>query len=197
MPDAMPAAQPKPPPPAGLPPTRRWSLLGGLALLTVAAAAVHHQAAAPGADTVDVSETTRRIAGLAAAGPLPLSQVGQADMTHALSASELPAGDSSALAADASAGRVRLVWLSLYDSDVEDGDVAEIRSGGFSRAVRLTKAPVAIAVPVGPDNTITVAGLVDGGGGGVTVGLVLPGGPLPLPPLSVGQTLRLPIGRPR
>jgi hypothetical protein len=87
-----------------------------------------------------------------------------------------------------------MVSLSVYDSDVEDGDVAEIRSGGFSQIVTLTKAPITLAVPVGPDNQISIAGLVDGGGGGVTVGLILPSGPFPLPPLSVGQSFRLPVG---
>lgn len=177
-------------------PSRRWALLGSLALLTAAAAAVHYKAAMQVPDDVDPAESARRSAALLALGPLPLRAVATAEIPTALAAAGLAPGDAGTLAADVSAGRVRLVWLSLYDSDVEDGDVAEIRSGGFSQVVRLTKASVAIAVPVGADNTIIIAGLVDGGGGGVTVGVALPSGPVPLPPLSVGQALRLPVGRP-
>ena len=179
-------------PPVGQP-SRRWAMLGAAALLTGAAAAVHYRAANPGPDEVDPAEAARRLDALNALGALPLAAVPAGDMAAALAASGLPASGVTAVMADAAAGRVRIVLLSLFDSDVEDGDVAEIRSGGWSRVVRLARAPVALAVPVGADNTISVAGLVDGGGGGVTVGLVLPSGPLPLPPLSVGQVLRLPV----
>ncbi len=172
--------------------SRRWAMLGAVAVLTGAAAAVHFQAAAPGPDEVGAAEAARRSAALAALGPLPL--VAPSDAAAALARSGLSATDANSLAAEAGAGRVRVVSLSVFDSDAEDGDVAEIRSAGFSQAVRLTKAPIALAVPVGPDSAISIAGLVDGGGGGVTVGLVLPSGPVPLPPLSVGQVLRLPVG---
>lgn len=174
--------------------SRRWALLGATAVLAAAAAAVRFRAAAPGPDEVDAAEATRRGIALAALGPLPLAQVALNNVATAFGGSGLSSGESNTLAADAKAGRVRVVLLSVYDSDVEDGDVVEIRGSGFSQIVRLTKAPVAVAVPVGPDNTISLAGLVDGGGGGVTVGLILPSGPFPLPPLSVGQVLRLPVG---
>lgn len=176
-------------------PSRRWVLLGAVALLIGAAATVHFRAAAPRPDAVEAAEAARRIMALVTLGPLPLIQVAPGDVPAVLAAAGgMPPDDAGTLAADAAAGRVRVVSLSVFDSDVEDGDVAEIRSGGFSQTVRLTKAPVTLAVPVGADGVISVTGLADGGGGGVTVGLALPGGPLPLPPLSVGQTLHLPVG---
>jgi hypothetical protein len=88
---------------------------------------------------------------------------------------------------------VRLVWLSLYDSDAEDGDAVLIRSGTFTHSMVLTHAPVAVPIPVVDGAAVTITGTVDGGGGGVTVGMVTPQGPLPLPPLSVGQTITLPL----
>ena len=174
--------------------SRRWVMLGAVAVLTGAVAAVHFRAAVPTPDEVDAAEVARRGAALAAAGPLPLGQIAASDAAAALVEIGLSAADTTTLTANVTAGRVRLVRLSVFDSDVEDGDVAEIRSAGFRQVVPLTRAPIVLAVPVGPDNTIEIAGLVDGGGGGVTVGLVLLNGPLPLPPLSVGQVLRLPIG---
>jgi hypothetical protein len=34
--------------------------------------------------------------------------------------------------------RARLVWITLWDTDVEDGDVVRIDSQGYSRTIRLT-----------------------------------------------------------
>jgi hypothetical protein len=144
-------------------------------------------------DNVDAAETARRAGLLAAAGSIALPPVAPHDIAAAADQLGLPAAARQALLADAESQRVRLVWLSLYDSDAEDGDVVDITTSGFSYRLRLTRKPVAIAVPLAPGARIQLTGAIDGGGGGVTVGVIAPGGPLPLPPLSVGQTIDLPV----
>lgn len=188
----IPALQPSPVQPGPSPgATRRAAALGAVAVVLAGAAGLRWGAAAP--DAVPASEALARAARLASFGPLPLAAVPPGESAGAVQAMGLPAAEQAALLADAGAGRVRLVWITLYDSDAEDGDVAEVASAGWSRTVPLWHAPVRVAVPVGPDQTISLTGVVDGRGGGVTVGLVLPSGLVPLPPLSVGQTLRLPV----
>lgn len=155
---------------------------------------MHLGALGPPADQVLYEAAQRRAASLAQLGTIGLPSVAAgAETEAALDALGLPAPDRARLAQDAQAGAVRLVWLELYDSDAEDGDAVEIRSGGFRRSVRLTQAPVRVGVPLAADGAaVTLTGAVDGGGGGVTVGILLNGAPLPLPPLSVGQSITLP-----
>lgn len=178
--------------PAHARPTRRLALLGAVGLGVAGVAALRWQvAAAP--DAVRPVEAQARAAAFTSLGPAPLDAVPPGQAAAVVGAMDLPLADQAALLGEARAGRVQLVWLTLHDSDAEDGDVVEVRSAGFTRTVPLFHAPVRIAVPVGPDAMILLTGTVDGRGGGVTVGLVLPSGPAPLPPLSVGQTLRLPV----
>ncbi len=149
---------------------------------------------AAGADNVPPAKAQARAAHMARFGPLPLRVVQPGQAGAVAQEAGLPPAEQAALLADVQGGRAQLVWLTLYDSDAEDGDVAELRSAGFSRIVPLARAPVTLAVPVGPDRTILLIGSIDGGGGGITAGVVLPSGPVPLPPLSVGQSIRLPVG---
>jgi hypothetical protein len=85
----------------------------------------------------------------------------------------------------------RLVWITLWDTDVEDGDVVRLESGGYSRTVVLTKRGVTFAVPVPADGFLTVTGIKDGDGGGITVGLASGAARAVFPIMSTGQSLRL------
>jgi len=89
--------------------------------------------------------------------------------------------------------RVRLAWLTLWDSDVEDGDVVRIDSEGYSRIVVLTKSPVTFAVPIPSTGTINVTGIRDGDGGGITAGIASGSSKVVLPVMSVGQVLGLKV----
>jgi len=89
------------------------------------------------------------------------------------------------------AKRVRLAWVSLWDTDAEDGDIVRIESQGYARTVRLTKAPVTIAIPVPSDGVIKVVGVSDGDGGGITVGLGSGAAQAVFPIMSDGQVLGL------
>jgi hypothetical protein len=145
-------------------------------------------------DQVSPDEIARRAAMLSTLQPLKEAEVSPSGREAAIVAMKLPPPQEQALATDVANGRRRLVWMSLFDSDAEDGDVVTVSSGGLSQTLRLTKAPVAIALPAPDNGFVRMTGTVDGGGGGVTVGIVGPLGPMPLAVLSVGQTISVPVG---
>ncbi|MGC1550067.1 MAG: hypothetical protein WA777_16210 [Rhodanobacter sp.] len=89
--------------------------------------------------------------------------------------------------------RVRLVWITLWDTDMEDGDVVRIDSQGYSRTIRLTKKGDTFAIPVPADGVIKVTGVSDGDGGGITVGLASGGVKAIFPIMSEGQILGLQV----
>ena len=88
---------------------------------------------------------------------------------------------------------LRLAWITLWDTDVEDGDVVRIDCEGYSRTVTLTKRGNTFAVPVPPSGIITVTGIKDGDGGGITVGLASGTAKAVFPIMSIGQTLGLTV----
>lgn len=109
-------------------------------------------------------------------------------------APEAPAQAAAALplaAPTARAAQPALVWVHLWDSDVEDGDVVRIDSAGYARTVTLTKNGITFAVPVSANGQIRIAGIRDGDGGGITVGLGSGSTQAVLPVMSVGQVLTL------
>jgi hypothetical protein len=87
----------------------------------------------------------------------------------------------------------RIAILTLWDNMDEDGDIVDVRIGAQSWTVPLRTDPVALTVIYTPGEAITLSGRVDGGGGGVTAAIGLNTGPLPLPPLAVGQSVTLPL----
>lgn len=89
---------------------------------------------------------------------------------------------------------LRLVSVSVWDSDAEDGDVVAVVSGGYRREVALTKAVQTIAFPVDGSSLVQFVGVRDGGGG-ITLGLRGPSQEILMPIMSEGQTLSLPIAR--
>jgi hypothetical protein len=86
---------------------------------------------------------------------------------------------------------VRLAWISLWDTDAEDGDAVRIDSQGYSRTVLLSKQPVTFAIPVPANGIVNITGVRDGEGGGVTVGLASGASKAVFPIMSVGQVLGL------
>jgi hypothetical protein len=88
---------------------------------------------------------------------------------------------------------VRLVWVTLWDTDVEDGDIVRLDSQGYSRTVRLSKKGDTFAVPVPVDGVIKVTGISDGDGGGITVGVASGSERAIFPIMSEGQQLGLKV----
>jgi hypothetical protein len=87
----------------------------------------------------------------------------------------------------------RLAWITLWDTDTEDGDVVRIDSQGYSRTITLTRQPVTFAIPVPRNGTLSVTGVRDGEGGGITVGLASGESHAVFPIMSVGQMLGLKV----
>jgi len=89
---------------------------------------------------------------------------------------------------------LRLVSISLWDSDAEDGDVVAVISGGYRREILLTKAVQTVTIPVDQASLLKIVGVRDGGGG-ITVGIRGPSQEILVPILAEGEVLSLPIAR--
>jgi hypothetical protein len=171
-------------------------------------------------DEISASDAQARLEAFRALVPMNLSVVADNDLDNALHGMNLSPDAEKALRADlsntisspqadpappkmaastqanpvqaqAQAKRIQLVWITLWDTDVEDGDVVRIESQGYSRTVRLTKKGDTFAVPVPADGVIKVTGVSDGDGGGITVGLASGNEKAIFPIMSEGQQLGL------
>ncbi len=167
-------------------------------------------------DAVSQADAESRAHQFAMLAPLPLSLVSVSDVQAALDGMHLEQPEREALAAalavqpasaqvaDESAVAphaaiapavnpepTRLAWVTLWDTDAEDGDVVRLDSEGYSRTVTLAKKPVTFAVPVTRSGIIKVTGVRDGEGGGITVGLASGTSQAVFPIMSTGQTLGL------
>ncbi len=199
--------------------------LAGAALITGAAVVGVHlgggasRSGAAGPDRVSRSNQQARTQAFAAMTPLGLSLVQDRDVPAAIEGMQLPPSQKQALQAQMTAPSpalappsapapkpapavhpaimpLRLAWLTLWDTDVQDGDVVRIESQGYARTVTLTKAPVTFAVPVPAEGVVKVIGVSDGDGGGITVGLASGGAEAVFPLMSDGQTLGLRVAVP-
>lgn len=166
--------------------------LAGMQLSPAARAALTadlhgHQEAAPQPTSAPAASAAAAVAAVAPAAQdtalSPRTGPVSAARTHAPAA--LPASHSP-----------RLIWLTLWDTDDEDGDVVRIQSQGYSRVVILTRQPMTFAVPASASGVVDIAGMRDGEGGGVTVGAASGASRVTLPIMSVGQTIGLRIQAP-
>lgn len=107
----------------------------------------------------------------------------------------LPAADRQALQKDIDEGKTRLVWLTLWDDYVQDGDVVEISSNGFSRVIALTNPHQSFAMPLPANGKLAIRGIRDGGGG-ITVAAMSDNMPLPIPVMAPGEVIEVPVVAP-
>jgi len=204
-------------------PRSGWAPLLGLLLVLALFSLVATERATgmlgwwPGPDTDHVSPTQAesRAMQYAAALPLGLSPVAADDRPQALASMALTADAARALATELDRRATGdgplpavlpspvpaaapaptpwpLVWVTLWDTDAEDGDVVRVDSGGYSRTVTLRHAPLTFALPAPADGRLRLTGVYDGGGG-ITVGASSGPQVLPLPLMSAGQTLTIPV----
>jgi hypothetical protein len=123
---------------------------------------------------------------------IPFDNSHEAQRDNLMGALRLPAAQAAQLVALVESGERSLGWLTLWDNFDQDGDVVSVTAAGFSQTVPLMHAPTRIVIAYIPGQPVYVTGERDGGGG-ITVAVELSTGPLPLPPLAVGQTVALPI----
>jgi hypothetical protein len=155
-------------------------------------------------DQLPDGERSKREQSFVSLGVLPLRTVQSADVEAAVAGMRLtpvaretlltaatmtPGAQPQRAAADNKP--LRLAWITLWDTDVQDGDVVRINSQGYSRTVTLTKGGETFAVPVPDDGVVTVTGIMDGDGGGITVGLASGAAKAVFPIMSTGQSIGL------
>lgn len=176
--------------------SRRKLVVIPLVLMTFVAAIYVFDYTTPAYNTPSdaVSESERFVRAQAYAGlkPSEFSPIAPQKLPETITAMGLNKPDQAALEQSVAKG-IRLISVTLYDSDAQDGDVVAITSDGFSRTIALQKEPVRVVIPEPRFGSFTLTGAVDGEGGGVTVGLMLSTEPFPLPVMSVGQALAIPV----
>lgn len=184
-----------PAPPAVAPPRlARWrkaAIASALAL----AAGLAIMLALPGGGTSDqVTEQQKQTwaAAFQSAGPVALAVVKKADTEAAIEGMAVTVEKKQELREAVAAGRERLVWLTLWDTVAEDGDVVHVQSGTFSQTVPLLHAPKRIAIPEPPTGVVNITGGRDGGGG-ITIGILSGETPVNLPFLKPGQVVGVPV----
>jgi hypothetical protein len=200
------------------PSLKRWAVLFLAATLTLGAGATWLFAPTE-QDRLSTAEIAQRAAAFAATPPLQLKVVPAAELDARLADMQLspaaqlelkqvlqqsqpapshakppPAGTPLPTPATipATSSQLRLVELTLWDSQAPDGDVVRVVSAGYSRDVVLHKQPVVLAVPVQGSMPIQIVGVRDGGGG-ITLGVQGLQSPVMAPIISEGQTITLPI----
>jgi hypothetical protein len=124
---------------------------------------------------------------------LPVDVSTERHRAELIRALPMPRMEAERLMDQVERGERMLGWLTLWDNFDEDGDVVSVTAVGMIQSVPLLHAPKRILVPYVPGRPVLIIGERDGMGGGVTVAVELSTGPLPLPPLAVGQTVALPL----
>lgn len=125
-------------------------------------------------------------------GGLLLPTVQPEERAEALASMQLSEKEKTAIIAEVEAGRADLVWITLWDNLVEDGDIVTLYSDGLTIKVPLLKAPQRVALPRPAGGVVNLIGTVDGGGG-ITLGLMSGANQVLIPPLVVGQKVGLPV----
>lgn len=150
----------------------------------------------PTEESMTPAEEAARVTAFEAAQPIALEPVNLADPAEreeALSVMNLKPEERKALEKNLSAQAERLVWLDVFDDCQEDGDIVNIQSSSFHQDVAIFHVPRRLAVTLAlSEKAIALTGIRDGGGG-ITVSVRVQGRIVPLPRLSPGQTMMIPV----
>lgn len=114
------------------------------------------------------------------------------ELNEAIESANIPDREKAILREEVDSGRVSLVWITVWDNLVEDGDIVSLSSDGLTVTVPLYKEPQRIAIPRPAGNVVNLTGIRDGGGG-ITLGLMSGPDTVLIPPLSVGQKVGIPV----
>jgi len=121
-----------------------------------------------------------------------IKPVAAAEIDRAIATLAMSEQDRSRVRSAVSSGKTRLGWVTVSDAQAEDGDWVAVSGAGFRQDIRIAKKPLLVAVPYAPGTPVTVTGLVDGQGGGITLSVHLGGGIVNLKPLQRGESLEVP-----
>lgn len=175
-----------------------WLMLAGVcAFVTLSATTLGFQFAAAKQDRVppalaqQLSDDLRNFR----ARPLPLSDHDAGRIEEIAVSLDIGKEDLRRLIASHRKRDQVFGQIRLWDSFDQDGDVVVVTAGGIAQTVPILKQPTVVTFPYEPDGMVEITALRDGGGGGVTVAVEFATGALPLPPLSAGQTIQIPMIR--
>jgi hypothetical protein len=121
-----------------------------------------------------------------------IQPVAAADMQKAVNQLLMSDADKAKVRADLASGKSRIGWITVADSDAEDGDWVTLSSAGFEQAVELFHKPTTIAVPYTPGAPVRVTGRIDGDGQGITVAVFVGANSFPLAPMRIGTSVEVP-----
>lgn len=152
----------------------------------------------PSVDVVSDSDSQSRQAAyeqLLMTPGLELRQVAAEDIDRAIT--DMPSGVSieqrEELRNDITQGRVKLAWLTVWDTHAQDGDILRFESNAsFPIEVSALNAKTTIAIPYPADGQVLVTGVHDGGGG-ITIALESGAASIAWPTMAPGDTLLLPV----
>lgn len=171
-------------------------LLAGLAAVVLSAGL--YFGAGAGGDVVSEQETQSRLTdyqALIAGSPFPIKFVSAQDMDKAFDT--MPDGVSDEqkreLRTQVDSGKVKLAWLSLWDTHAEDGDILRFESvSSFPIDVMALNQKTTIAIPFPADGQVMVTGVKDGGGG-ITIALESGAAEIFWPTMQPNDQLMLPV----
>lgn len=125
------------------------------------------------------------------AGTSLFTPVTAAELDKAIGLLMLADADKAKVRAEVQKGAMRIALITMIDNDAEDGDWVTIAGAGFRQDVRLFHKPYTVAVPYLPGQPVLMTGLKDGGGGDITVTVMVGLAKLSLKPLKERETLQL------
>jgi len=123
---------------------------------------------------------------------ISLPQVKPEEQKEALAGLGLPEKEEKALQAEVEKERVSLVWVTVWDTYAQDGDVVSLSSEGVNVTVPLLNAPIRVALPRPAGGVFNMTGVKDGNGG-ITVGLMSGPDQVLIPPMAPGQVVGIPV----
>jgi hypothetical protein len=97
--------------------------------------------------------------------------------------------------AEGAPAKRQLLWITLWDSDAEDGDVVSLQSGSYRAPFTLKNKPQQFPVLLAPDGILHFVGAGDGDGRGVTVGALSGRTAISLPVLAVDERVWVRVER--
>jgi hypothetical protein len=115
-----------------------------------------------------------------------------AEMQKAVDSLLVTDTDKAKVRSEIASGKTRIGWITVSDSDAEDGDWVTLTGAGFAQGVQLYHRATTLAVPYAPGVPVTVTGRTDGDGKGITVAVYVGGSSFSLAPMQVGTSVQVP-----
>jgi hypothetical protein len=129
---------------------------------------------------------------LSRSSSITLPQVGAHEIEAAVAELDLSGDEQRSLMLQLTRGTKRLLWLTIWDWDTQnaDGDTVEIRSGTYTRRVKLAATHQRIAIPEPWSGYIEIEGQ-ETSDGVVAVSLLNGAEPLAIPRMRLGEKIKL------